>query len=63
MREACSLYVPDTGLPGYSDTDHVEQEQVYELIEADADVNFVFGQVYSCPEGYTPLMVAAHRDR
>lgn len=28
-----------------------------------ADVNFVFGKAYKCPEGYTPLMVACHRGR
>jgi hypothetical protein len=28
-----------------------------------ADVNFVFGPAYKCPEGYTPLMVACHRGR
>eukprot|EP00955_Chlamydomonas_euryale_P027698 292322-Chlamydomonas_euryale.AAC.13 len=37
--------------------------QVYDKIDAGADVNFVFGVAYSCPEGYTPLMVAAHRGR
>jgi len=37
--------------------------QVYQKIEEGADVNFVFGSSYSCPEGYTPLMVAAHRGR
>ncbi|KAG2438013.1 hypothetical protein HXX76_005627 [Chlamydomonas incerta] len=36
---------------------------VYDKIDAGADVNFVFGPAYSCPEGYTPLMVAAHRGR
>lgn len=32
-------------------------------IEEGADVNFVFGSAYSCKEGYTPLMAAAHRGR
>jgi len=36
---------------------------VYNKIEEGADVNFVFGRAYRCPEGYTPLMVAAHRGR
>ena len=36
---------------------------VYQKIEEGADVNFVFGSAYSCPEGYTCLMVAAHRGR
>eukprot|EP00887_Chlorella_sp_A99_P002558 scaffold6.g2558.t1 len=36
---------------------------VYRKIEEGADVNFVFGRAYRCPEGYTPLMVAAHRGR
>lgn len=35
--------------------------KVYKKIEEGADVNFVFGLAYRCPEGYTPLMVAAHR--
>lgn len=35
--------------------------QVYEKIDAGADVNFVFGEAYCCREGYSPLMVAAHR--
>ena len=35
----------------------------YKKIEEGADVNFVFGRAYRCPEGYTPLMVAAHRGR
>jgi ankyrin repeat protein len=26
-------------------------------------VDFVFGPAYACAEGYTPLMVAAHRGR
>ena len=26
-------------------------------------MNFVFGEAYGCPEGYTPLMCAAHRSR
>ncbi len=26
-------------------------------------MNFVFGSAYGCPEGYTPLMAAAHRSR
>lgn len=37
--------------------------QVYKKIEEGADVNFVFGRAYRCPEGYTPLMVACHRGR
>lgn len=37
--------------------------KVYTYIEEGADVNFVFGDCYSAPEGYTPLMVAAHRGR
>lgn len=36
---------------------------VYKKIEEGADVNFVFGRAYNCPEGYTPLMVACHRGR
>ena len=36
---------------------------VYDKIDEGADVNFVFGPAYSCPEGYSPLMVAAHRSR
>jgi hypothetical protein len=36
---------------------------VYKKIEEGADVNFVFGPAYGCPEGYTPLMAAAHRSR
>ena len=36
---------------------------VYKKIEEGADVNFVYGRAYRCPEGYTPLMVAAHRGR
>lgn len=36
---------------------------VYKKIEEGADVNFVFGRAYECPEGYTPLMVAGHRGR
>jgi hypothetical protein len=36
---------------------------VYKKIEEGADVNFIFGRAYRCPDGYTPLMVAAHRGR
>ena len=36
-------------------------KKVYKKIEEGADVNFVFGAAYRCMEGYTPLMVAAHR--
>jgi len=36
---------------------------IYKKIEEGADVNFVFGKAYGCPEGYTPLMSAAHRGR
>mmetsp|Transcript_4935 Transcript_4935/g.8777 ORF Transcript_4935/g.8777 Transcript_4935/m.8777 type:complete len:224 (-) Transcript_4935:223-894(-) len=36
---------------------------VYKKIEEGADVNFVFGRAYSCNEGYSPLMCAAHRGR
>ena len=36
---------------------------VYKKIEEGADVNFVFGRAYQCPEGYTPLMAACHRGR
>ena len=36
---------------------------VYKKIEEGADINFVFGAAYGCPEGYTPLMTAAHRGR
>ena len=36
---------------------------VYKKIEEGADVNFVFGAAYGAPEGYTPLMAAAHRSR
>jgi len=35
----------------------------YKKIEEGADVNFVFGRAYQCPEGYTPLMSACHRGR
>lgn len=34
---------------------------VYDKIAEGADVNFVFGEAYGSPEGYTPLMVACHR--
>ncbi|KIY97950.1 hypothetical protein MNEG_10012 [Monoraphidium neglectum] len=37
--------------------------RAYEKIDEGADVNFVFGAAYKCPEGYTPLMVACHRGR
>ncbi len=37
--------------------------EVYRKLEAGADPNFVFGAAYKCPEGYTPLMTAAHRGR
>lgn len=40
-------------------TDDVKK--VYQKIQEGADVNFVFGRAYRSPEGYTPLMVAAHR--
>eukprot|EP01023_Acetabularia_acetabulum_P009025 TRINITY_DN13985_c0_g1_i3.p1 TRINITY_DN13985_c0_g1~~TRINITY_DN13985_c0_g1_i3.p1 ORF type:complete len:244 (+),score=37.56 TRINITY_DN13985_c0_g1_i3:55-732(+) len=36
---------------------------VYDKIDEGADVNFVFGVAYKCPQGYTPLMTAAHRGR
>jgi hypothetical protein len=36
---------------------------VYKKLEEGADPNFVFGRAYKCPEGYTPLMVCAHRGR
>ena len=36
---------------------------MYKKIEEGADVNFVFGRAYGSPEGYTPLMAAAHRGR
>ena len=36
---------------------------MYKKIEEGADINFVFGHAYKCPEGYTPLMVACHRGR
>lgn len=36
---------------------------IYKKIEEGADVNFVFGRAYGCPEGYTPLMSACHRGR
>lgn len=36
---------------------------VYKKIEEGADVNFVFGEAYGCPEGYTPLMAASLRSR
>ena len=36
---------------------------MYQKIEDGADVNYVFGVTYQCPEGYTPLMVAGHRGR
>jgi hypothetical protein len=41
----------------------VQVAQVYEKLEQGADKDFVFGSAYSCTEGYTPLMVAAHRSR
>ena len=41
-----------------------QQEQLaLDLAAAGADINFVFGSAYKCPEGYTPLMVACHRGR
>jgi hypothetical protein len=36
---------------------------IYKKIEEGADVNFVFGTAYGCPEGYTPLMSACNRGR
>lgn len=36
---------------------------MYKKVEEGGDVNFVFGAAYGCPEGYTPLMCAAHRGR
>lgn len=36
-------------------------KKVYQKIEEGADVNFIFGKAYRSTEGYTPLMVAAHR--
>lgn len=36
---------------------------VYDAIERGADIDFVFGPAYKCLPGYTPLMVAAHRNR
>jgi len=36
-------------------------KEVYDKIAQGADVNFVFGKAYSCPQGYTLLMTAAHR--
>lgn len=36
---------------------------VYDKIAEGADVNFAFGPAYRCPEGYSLLMVAAHRGR
>eukprot|EP00218_Dolichomastix_sp_CCMP3274_P015721 CAMPEP_0170142750 /NCGR_PEP_ID=MMETSP0033_2-20121228/8397_1 /TAXON_ID=195969 /ORGANISM="Dolichomastix tenuilepis, Strain CCMP3274" /LENGTH=223 /DNA_ID=CAMNT_0010379121 /DNA_START=67 /DNA_END=738 /DNA_ORIENTATION=- len=36
---------------------------IYKKIEEGADVNFIFGKAYGCPEGYTPLMSACHRGR
>ena len=36
---------------------------IYKKIEEGADVNFVFGAAYGCPEAYTPLMSACHRGR
>lgn len=36
---------------------------VYACIQRGADVNFVFAKAYKCTPGYTPLMVAAHRNR
>ena len=33
----------------------------YAKLEAGADANWEFGVAYKCQEGYTPLMVAAHR--
>ncbi len=35
---------------------------LYDAIEDGADVNFLFGPAYKCLPGYTPLMVAAHRN-
>ena len=37
-------------------------EKTYTLIEAGAKLEFVFTHAYSCPEGYTALMAAAHRN-
>ena len=37
--------------------------KVYQWIEEGADINFVFGPAYQCPEGYTPLMAACYRGR
>lgn len=34
---------------------------VYDKIAEGADIHFVFGEAYKSSEGYTPLMVAAHR--
>lgn len=34
---------------------------VYDSIEKQADVNFVFGTLYGCPVGFTPLMSACYR--
>jgi len=38
-------------------------DAVYAALEAGADPGFEFGGAYRSPEGYTPLMAAAHRGR
>jgi ankyrin repeat protein len=37
-------------------------EKTYSLIESGAKIDHVFNHAYSCPEGYTSLMAAAHRN-
>lgn len=37
-------------------------EKTYTHIESGAKIDFVFSHAYSSPEGYTPLMAAAHRN-
>lgn len=65
-------YDPDASGPGVVKASRVTEElynaivkndvaAVYAKIDEGADVNFVFGAAYSCPEGYNPLMVACHR--
>lgn len=38
-------------------------DAVYAALDAGADPGFEFGAAYRSPEGYTPLMAAAHRGR
>lgn len=53
---------PELPAPAFS-TAQNDIKLVYKKIEEGADVNFVYGRAYKCPQGYTPLMVACHRGR